>query len=194
MRRIVLALVPFTATLGFVACGKVASDSDPIPADAASSDTPANDADADVFSVCPPAPAVFPGAVPCTLGLKCEYGAQALVSYSAATKSGEVNSCNSIIWECLPAGVLMPDSGIDGGVLSFGSTLIGCDARPAPICPLDMTPGASCAMEKGNSVCIAKGPGADLEAGVANGSVCACDKPGPVWRCLPLTTFTVTAG
>ena len=40
--------------------------------------------------------------------------------------------------------------------------------------------------ERGNGECVVPGPEADWTIGIVDGLVCACDEPGPMWRCIEM--------
>jgi hypothetical protein len=63
-------------------------------------------------------------------------------------------------------------------------TSICCD-EPLLTCPSGAEEGASCASAPLGE-CVVPGPDADLADGYVNGQICACDEPGPKWRCAPL--------
>jgi hypothetical protein len=53
-------------------------------------------------------------------------------------------------------------------------------------CPGDVSDGSACrpSTDLGNGECLVPSVEADLENGVVDGQVCACDRPGPIWRCV----------
>lgn len=82
---------------------------------------------------------------------------------------------------------------VDGGP-QVASTAIGCPADGVyPTCPSGTTAGTPCTMtpdpgsgnKNGNGECYVLGPAVDLDAGTGEVEVCACDMPGPIWRCTP---------
>ncbi len=69
-----------------------------------------------------------------------------------------------------------------------GAAFVG-RTRITPICPASATEGAACTWEDGgdrprNAECLVLGPNAQLDAGIIDGKACACDFPGPMWRCV----------
>jgi hypothetical protein len=72
------------------------------------------------------------------------------------------------------------------GILSPFFTMQGCKGFGAVLCAGTPVEGGPCEQfeDLGNGECVAPGPGADVDAGVVNGSVCACNEPSPVWHCV----------
>jgi hypothetical protein len=72
------------------------------------------------------------------------------------------------------------------GILQISCTMQGCTGFSAVSCAGIPVEGGPCEQSEdlGNGECVAPGPGADVDAGVVNGSVCACNEPGPVWHCV----------
>ena len=63
----------------------------------------------------------------------------------------------------------------------------------SPICPADVVDGRVCQppTDRGNGECLVPSAEADLANGVADGEVCACDRPGPIWRCVSVHELPV---
>ncbi len=69
--------------------------------------------------------------------------------------------------------------------------------RSTPLCPPHAAEGASCEwLDAGppgdrfrNAECLVLGPNAALDAGIIDGEACACDFPGPIWRCVAVATL-----
>jgi hypothetical protein len=79
-----------------------------------------------------------------------------------------------------------------GGV---GCVPVPCDGTPVHGEPCDSTAApeghSSLGEAVGNGECVVLGPNADLDAGVIDGLVCACDNPGPIWRCVEVDALPV---
>jgi hypothetical protein len=78
----------------------------------------------------------------------------------------------------------------DQGEASCRTTLVACSPHVLVPCPEGAASGAACVFHPhddggfGNAECVVPGSGADLDHGIVNGLDCACDYPGPVWRCI----------
>ncbi len=72
------------------------------------------------------------------------------------------------------------------GILEPFCTAVGCRGFGPIVCDDTPVEGAFCEQSEdlGNGECLASGPGADLDAGILNGSVCACNRPALVWHCV----------
>lgn len=131
---------------------------------------------------CPPAPLdfnafAFTGTGTCELAAPCKY---------APPRSARQPDCNTFQCEC------------ENGRLSCSTTAMYCPCALS-VCPREAKDGASCTLSaerdppfqngqcgrSQNALCAVPGPNADLDAGRVDGFVCACDNPGPVWRCVP---------
>jgi hypothetical protein len=62
-----------------------------------------------------------------------------------------------------------------------------------PMCPADVADRKACqpSTDLGNGECVVPSDQADLANGVVDGQVCACDRPGPVWRCVSVHELSV---
>lgn len=129
-------------------------------------------------TTCPPAPVdmnVFDGT--CALAAPC--------TYAAPATRGRPN-CNNLQCECV------------SGRFSCRSTSAYCPCELS-LCPPEVKAGASCVLSTDrnppftdghcgrsrNGLCAVPGPNASVDGGPADSLVCACDDPGPIWRCTP---------
>jgi hypothetical protein len=119
------------------------------------------------FTSCPPAPFRVDDGATCSFDGQCTYGVP------LGLGADRTDFCNGQFCYC------------DDGRLVCGSSLRACLTKIIPECPAGASEGASCEVES-NGECAVPGPDADLSAGIINGQVCACDRPGPQWRCLPV--------
>jgi hypothetical protein len=100
----------------------------------------------------------------CTNGTECSYAAPRGVSAAWFDPVNEMTcACNGGSWQC-------------------SQTQIGCGSSCQPrICAFPLPIGDPC-NEPDNSECL-------LPAGSAESPTrdmaCACDEPGPTWRCVP---------
>jgi hypothetical protein len=73
----------------------------------------------------------------------------------------------------------------NGGQLECSETNIGCGSNcTPPRCPFPVKVGAKCA-EPDNSECLLSRSSSD-SPDPKRDHACACDDPGPIWRCLPI--------
>ena len=130
------------------------------------------------YSDCPPAPLRLDDDRTCNFSDRCTYATPVDLG------STGTDYCNSPTCVC----------GKDGN-LSCIHTLLECTPHVIRQCPAGTTTGAECILDPNrsltNSECAVPGPGADLPSGIINGQVCACDNPGPVWRCLPVDKTSI---
>lgn len=173
-----LVIAPSFAVLFFVAgCGGSSSTDAPDTADVLDTAT-LDTADATPLE-CPPAPldwaSIHVGAA-CMGPNSCSYAwpTGILANY---------DDCNTLHLDC-----------VDGGV-RLQSSVVACRNRPPRLCPADLVEGASCSMSPVPPEYIGWGPynpecflptsaaptGAAGE--IVAGKACACDVPGPIWRC-----------
>jgi hypothetical protein len=129
---------------------------------------------------CPPAP------LRDQVGLACNFDFAKRCTYAAPNDVGETSedTCNGWICACC-AGVAVPCTS-DSHDFTCGKAAGGCTTK-VPVCPSDAIAGQTCA-QPNNGECLVLGPGADLSQGIVNGQACACDKPDPIWRCVPAAT------
>lgn len=122
-------------------------------------------------AVCPPAPRIAWRFASCEAAgfvpdAQCKYAAPS-IAY------GEIDGINSCVAAC------------NQGELVFGCTLAYLPLDAMPACPTGARHGSICA-EPDNGECAIPGPNADRARGIVDGQICACDKPGPRWRCISL--------
>jgi hypothetical protein len=62
-----------------------------------------------------------------------------------------------------------------------------------PICPANVRDHQTCqqSTESGNGECVVPSEKNDFANGVVDGQVCACDWPGPLWRCVSVSQLEV---
>jgi hypothetical protein len=71
---------------------------------------------------------------------------------------------------------------------------LGTGFPPAnPICPGNVVHHQPCQppTDLGNGECVVPSEKNDIANGVVDGQVCACDMPGPVWRCVAVSQLPV---
>ncbi|MRG97141.1 hypothetical protein [Polyangium spumosum] len=134
----------------------------------------------ETLTACPPAPFRGEPKLACDFSEVCRYGTpRGLdVDNSVGESIYGPDFCNGLTCSC----------GEDG-TLTCVQTLLACSPHIIPQCPAGAAEGSACTMDPnfGNRECAVPGPGADLSQGIINGEVCACDMPGPVWRCIPVS-------
>lgn len=116
----------------------------------------------------------------CTGHAQCEYRAPRMFGLTTEDPINPLRcSCENGGWIC-------------------AQTAMGLSPPPRPVCPEDLVEGAGCVWIDGgvdrtqrarNAECLVLGPRASLDAGVVDGKSCACDYPGPKWRCVPVETL-----
>lgn len=118
---------------------------------------------------CPPAPAVLPDE--CVATTDCDYAAPRLLT-------GKRDLCNGARLSCRD------------GEPGFRQSIKACPSLTVPVCSVPVVEGASCerpldyAGAPSNRECFVADPGQRLDAAEIAGRTCACDVPGPIWRCL----------
>ena len=117
---------------------------------------------------CPPAP-IRDVATRCNFDDPCIYSAPRLTDDRALDP-------NDLVCECVD------------GELECNQSGVACQTCDLPECPLVTAPGLRCTIESddherpGNSECLLE---ADPPTGPEEDMACACDLPGPMWRCVP---------
>jgi hypothetical protein len=131
---------------------------------ACSSETPAS-----TERDCPAAPAALPDE--CVATADCYYAAPRLLT-------GRPDLCNG-------AWLLCRD-----GEPGFLSSMKACPSLTVPVCSAPVVEGATCerpldyAGAPSNRECFVADIGQRLDAAEIAGRTCACDVPGPIWRCV----------
>jgi hypothetical protein len=133
-----------------------------------------------VLTECPPAPLRSTRDLPkaCALPRQCNYQPPRIDGRAGGY-------CNWVTIDCE-----------DGGTRA-GITLIGCYGTTPPICKQPIVEGAHCddSFHDGggdyfgydNKECLVPENGTDVSASSIKGKACACDAPGPIWRCTEAT-------
>lgn len=150
--------------------------------DCSSSDT---SADEDVLRACPSAPIRHPADQTRSildynsLPQACAFDGECMYAPSTSLGTPHVDTCNTMACYCRE------------GLVRCSHTLAGCDDIPPTICPADRIEGEACEMVDPqlspvrpyrNGECLSGGD----ESGQGATHACACDLPGPLWRCVPL--------
>lgn len=113
---------------------------------------------------CPPAPLPLPKS-----GTACNFSGEYYYAPPHVYRDGTADPFNDLWCWCA-------DGGID-----YAMTLVGCGGGcEAPPCDPGIVEGQSCTTPT-NGECAAL----FTDGGLVE-SVCACDKPGPIWRCISL--------
>lgn len=125
---------------------------------------------------CPPAPLIVEEITHDCSDLEFDpYDCVYAPPHMFAPESVAPEYCNDCGLAC-PGNVLQ--IGCEGrACIGFGGPVY-CEGAPSDAMPCEQSD------ELQNGECLVPGPGADMEAGVIDGLVCACNEPGPVWRCV----------
>lgn len=123
-----------------------------------------------ILRECPPAP--FNGAPE-----RCDLGGKECLYAAPRRLTTAPEACNGLRLRC------------EDGATMGSMTLVGCKFPFAPVCTVPVVEGAACEqpLRHGtptNAECLVPENGQDLDSPIIDGRTCACDFPGPIWRCL----------
>ena len=127
------------------------------------------DEEAPDFTGCPSAP------LPELAGKTCGFHGQCLYDSPRGIGTERVDSCNQLELRCA------------SGEVAATATAVACppfELADAPVCPSDATNGAKCTLRPMAGSPAKIGNGECVLEGSAPTTVCACDEPGPKWRCV----------
>ena len=115
-----------------------------------------------LLTSCPPAPLPLP-----EMGTACDFSEEYYYAPPHVRRDGTADPFNDISCRCA-----------NGGIELFITT-VGCGGEcEAPACDPGVMEGQSCSAPT-NGECAAS-----LTDGGVVERKCACDKPGPIWRCV----------